>query len=115
MPHQFKADRRDKNPKQKHRVINCAEYDDSQRGYWDFPDLMKRVIAAQKKLDADFIMIEKASSGLALLEELFEHYPREISRKLLKIISPRHSKEDRVAKAMVLVEDKKVFFPTQAH
>ena len=31
MPHKFNADRRDKIPKQKQRVTNCAEYDESLR------------------------------------------------------------------------------------
>jgi hypothetical protein len=31
MPHKFNADRRDKNPMQKHRVTNWAEYDESLR------------------------------------------------------------------------------------
>jgi hypothetical protein len=31
MPHKFNADRRDKIPKQKRRVTNCAEYDESLR------------------------------------------------------------------------------------
>jgi hypothetical protein len=31
MPHKFKADRRDKIPKQKLQVTNCAEYDESLR------------------------------------------------------------------------------------
>ena len=31
MPHKFNADRRDKIPKQKHRVTNCAEYNESLR------------------------------------------------------------------------------------
>ena len=35
MPHKFNADRRAKIPKQKRRVTNCAEYDESlrRRGY----------------------------------------------------------------------------------
>jgi hypothetical protein len=29
MPHKFNADRRANIPKQKHRVTNCADYDES--------------------------------------------------------------------------------------
>jgi len=31
MPHKFNADRRDKIPKQKHRVTNCSEYNEGLR------------------------------------------------------------------------------------
>ncbi|MBT8412500.1 MAG: phage terminase large subunit [Octadecabacter sp.] len=63
---------------------------------------------------ADFIAIEKASSGLALLEVLQEHYAPDGKRQILQSISPRHSKEDRMAKAMILVEQGKIFLPADA-
>ena len=92
----------------------CIYLVESQRGYWKFPDLQKRVIAAQAHWKADFIAIEKASSGIALLEVLWECYPAEIRRQLLQRIEAVPSKEVRAGKAMVMVEQGKVYFPLEA-
>lgn len=88
----------------------------SQRGYWKFPQLKNRVIEAQKHWNADFIAIEKASSGIALLEELWDHYPPNIRQKLIQPldVNTRQSKEDRVGKAMVIVEQGLVHIPMEA-
>ena len=86
----------------------------SRRGYWKFPYLVKNVIETQEKTRAEFIVIEKAASGPALLEVLCEHYPAKIRQRLLQPWTPKHSKEDRMAKAMVLVEAGRVFLPESA-
>jgi predicted phage terminase large subunit-like protein len=88
----------------------------SQRGYWTFTQLVDRVIKAQKNWEADFIAVEKASSGIALLEVLWEHYRANIRRKLVQPIevSPKLSKEDRAGKAMVTVSQGLVHIPTAA-
>jgi hypothetical protein len=44
MPHKFNADRRDKIPKQKHRVTNWAEYNESLRRRWDLTVWINRSI-----------------------------------------------------------------------
>lgn len=49
-------------------------------------------------------MTENASSGRALLEELWERYPVDERRKLLQSMKPTKSKEARMAKAMISVE-----------
>ncbi|MBL1319440.1 MAG: hypothetical protein COB40_04050 [Marinosulfonomonas sp.] len=94
----------------------CIYLMHSQRGYWKFQDLQKRVIAAQVLWKADFIAIEKASSGIALLEVLWEYYPANIRRQLIQSIktNSKLSKEDRVGKAMVMVEQGKVHLPVEA-
>jgi predicted phage terminase large subunit-like protein len=59
-------------------------------------------------------VIEKASSGQALLEELWEQYPAEVRQKLLQPVTPTRSKEIRMSKAMVTVEAEKVLLPEDA-
>lgn len=88
----------------------------SQRGYWILPKLKKLVIQAKDHWQAEFIAIEKASTGIALLEVLWEHYPANIRRKLVQPIevSPKLSKEDRAGKAMVTVSQGLVHIPTTA-
>lgn len=92
------------------RLYLCA----NNRGFWSFPNLAKYVKLAHEKSAADFIVIEKASSGMALLEVLWEKYPAEIRGKLLQKQSPRHPKDVRMSKAMVTVAAGKVFLPENA-
>ena len=88
----------------------------SQRGYWTFPQLKRRVVDTQSKWQADFVAIERASSGLALFEVLWEYYPENVRRDLLQGInvSKGLSKEDRAGKAMVLVEQGLLHIPDEA-
>jgi predicted phage terminase large subunit-like protein len=87
---------------------------DSQRGYWPFQDLFKKVKWARKKYAVDFIVIEDASSGRALLELLWDEYPAEVRHKLIQNWTPRHSKEVRMSKAMVPVEAGLILLPEDA-
>ncbi len=88
---------------------------DNQRGYWTFPQLKKRVVDTQTLWKADFVAIERASSGLALIDVLREHYPDNIRRILVQGLTFKGlSKEDRAAKAMVLVEQGRVHIPYEA-
>ncbi len=85
---------------------------DNQRGYWTFPQLKKRAVDTQTLWKADFVAIERASSGLALIDVLWEHYPDRIRRILVQGLTFKGlSKEDRAAKAMVLVEQGRVHIP----
>lgn len=84
------------------------------RGYWVFPELTKRVIAAQTQAKADFIVIEHASSGQALVEVLRDHYSEEIRNTLLQRRYPKLPKDIRMEKAMVLVAKDKVLIPESA-
>ncbi|MDH5528420.1 MAG: phage terminase large subunit [Paracoccaceae bacterium] len=88
----------------------------SQRGYWNFPQLKKKVVDSQSYWQADFIAIEKASSGIALLEVLREYYPEAIRQKLLQGIKvdTKQSKVDRAGKAMVAAEQGLVHLPKVA-
>lgn len=92
------------------KLYLCANH----RGFWSFPILVEYVKSAQEKSAAEFIVIEKTSSGTALLEVLWEAYPAETRRKLLQKRSPKHPKDIRMAKAMVTVAAGKVFLPEDA-
>ncbi|MDU8912499.1 phage terminase large subunit [Aestuariicoccus sp. MJ-SS9] len=92
------------------RLYLCANY----RGFWNFPTLVNQVRSAQEKSAADFVVIEKASSGTALLEVLWDAYPPEIRTKLIQKWSPRHPKDVRMSKAMVTVAAGKVLLPENA-
>lgn len=87
---------------------------DSQRGYWSFPKLRNLTIDLQRQHSVDFIAVEWAHSGQALLEELWENYPPQLRRPLIQKRTSRHSKEDRMAKALVLAEQGSVLLPTEA-
>ncbi|NOD68270.1 phage terminase large subunit [Ruegeria sp. HKCCD7303] len=87
---------------------------DNQRGYWTFPQLTKRVVDTQTLWKANFVAIERASSGLALIDVLWEHYPDNIRRTLVQGLKHKGlSKEDRAGKAMVLVEQGLVHIPLE--
>lgn len=86
----------------------------SVRGFWTFPSLLRRVQNAQEKVKANFLVIENASAGQALLEQLWELYPFELRRKILQPMKPTKSKEVRMAKAMVSVEASLVLWPKKA-
>lgn len=87
---------------------------DSLRGRWPFPELRKRAIEAQKAFKADFFLIEAAASGLALVEELWAHYPPDRRRAMVQHYTPRQSKIVRMDQAMVPIEAGKVFLPENA-
>jgi predicted phage terminase large subunit-like protein len=84
------------------------------RGYWSFPDLRLYVINIQKKIAADFIVVEKASSGFALLDELWSFYDPMVREKLVQAWKPKPAKEVRMAQAMVLVQQGLVLIPQSA-
>ncbi|CUJ83092.1 Terminase-like family protein [Ruegeria denitrificans] len=89
---------------------------DNQRGYWTFPQLQKRVVAIQQYWKADFVAIERASSGLALIEVLRDYYSDNARRNLIQgiTVSKGLSKQDRAGKAMVAVEQGLVHIPYEA-
>lgn len=93
----------------------CIYLVDSLRGRWSFPELKKRTIAAQTDYDADFILIEYASNGQALAQDLWQHYPREIRQQMIQSYTPRQSKVVRMDQALVPIHDGKVFIPEQAN
>lgn len=86
----------------------------SGRARWSFPDLKKQAIAAFEKFDADFYLIERASSGTALVEELWDYYPTEMRRALVQSCKPTLAKEIRMDRALVAIEAGRVFLPEQA-
>ncbi|MDH5453613.1 MAG: phage terminase large subunit, partial [Paracoccaceae bacterium] len=83
----------------------------SQRGRWPFPKLRQRAIELQIKEQADFIVVEYASSGIALLEELWAHYPVGIRSKLVQSRNPKPGKEIRMDRALVQISAGNVLFP----
>ena len=86
----------------------------SQRGRWPFPMLRQRAIELQLKEQADFVAVEWASSGIALLEELWAHYPPDIRSKLVQKRTPRSSKEFRMDRALVQISSGNVLLPEDA-
>jgi len=87
---------------------------DSHRGRWNFPELKTRTIKAQIDNNADFILIEYASNGEALSQDLGHHYPREIQEQMIQWYKPRYSKVIRMDLAMVPIDAGQVFFPEKA-
>lgn len=87
---------------------------DSKRGRWKFPDLRELIISLHNKNAYTFIVIEKASSGLALLEELFEYFHYLEFRKIVYPQSPKQPKEIRMERAMVSVKAGNVYLPRSA-
>jgi len=92
----------------------CIYLMDSARGRWPFPELRKRTIAAQADYNADFILIEYASNGQALAQDLWDYYPRELRHKMIQHYKPQQSKIVRMDQALVPIYDEKVFIPEQS-
>ena len=86
----------------------------SQIGHWPFPELRKRALDAKIAFQADFFLIEFASNGRALAEELWDYYPREERARVVQIFKPQHAKSVRMDLAMVPIEASRVFLPEQA-
>ncbi|WP_431300266.1 phage terminase large subunit [Tabrizicola sp. BL-A-41-H6] len=86
---------------------------DSQRGRWPFPELRKRAIDAKTAFKVDFFLIEFASNGQALAQELWEYYPREERVAAVQTFKPSQSKATRMDLAMVPIAAGKVFIPQQ--
>jgi predicted phage terminase large subunit-like protein len=87
---------------------------DSKRGRWAFPELKQRAIEGQLAFNADSFFIEYASNGVALVEELWRHYPREVRQRLVQYHSSKVEKTARMNLAMIPIADGKVFLPAEA-
>ncbi len=83
----------------------------SGRDRWPFPELKRQAIGAFEKFKADFYLIERAHSGEALVEELWEYYPRETRQAIVQHYRPRESKVIRMERALIPIEAGKVFLP----
>lgn len=92
----------------------CIYLASSQRGHWPFPELRKRAIDAKVAFQADFFLIEYASNGQALAQELWAYYPREERDQVVQSFMPRYAKPVRMDLAMVPIEASKVFLPEQS-
>jgi len=86
----------------------------NQRARWSFPDLRKMAISMFEQYSADFYWIERAFSGYALLEELWEYYPRETRCKIVHHFPAIKSKEIRMDSALVAIEAGRVYLPETA-
>jgi len=84
------------------------------RDRWSFPKLKRLSIRNLKTFDAQFFLIELASNGRALAEELWEHYPKETRRAIVQYFKPTEAKEIRMDRALVSIEAGKVYLPQQA-
>lgn len=92
----------------------CIHLAGSQRGHWSFPELRRRAIDAKTNFQADFFLIELASNGQALAEELWDCYPRAERARVIQGFRPKHAKPVRMDLAMVPIEAGRVFLPEQA-
>jgi predicted phage terminase large subunit-like protein len=84
------------------------------RGHWPFPELRKRAVAAKVAFQADFFLVEYASNGQALVQELWTYYPRKVRDQVVQRFTPQHAKPVRTNLAMVPIEVGKVFLPEQS-
>ena len=75
-----------------------------------FPDLKKKVIELAKQWDCRDVLVEDASSGIALIQEL----DRGAHGLAIRPIKPKGSKEERAIATSVLIEEGKVYIPETA-
>lgn len=78
-------------------------------GRWEYPDLKKKVVELAKKEGAERILIEKASTGLSLLQDL-------MGKENLNLIPypPKGDKLTRAEQVAAMVEAGRVFLPDDA-
>lgn len=81
------------------------------RDHMEFPVLRSSVMDIAKKWGVRYILVENASAGQALLQELHGHYPLEEAWEKLVSIKPVHAKTVRMGKAMIMVDAGKVWLP----
>lgn len=78
-------------------------------GRMKFPDLKQEVIRQVQKHAPDLILVEKAASGIALLQELTES-----TNLPLKPVIPRLDKETRFSQITGQIEGGRLFVPEEA-
>lgn len=83
------------------------------RAHLEFPALRSSVIDIAKKWGVRYILVENASAGQALLQELHGHYPLEEAWEKLVSINPVHAKTVRMGKAMIMADAGKVWLPAE--
>lgn len=78
-------------------------------GRWEYPDLKKKVVELAKKEGAERIIIEKASTGLSLLQDL-------MGKENLNLIPypPKGDKLTRAEQVAAMVEAGRVYLPDDA-
>jgi predicted phage terminase large subunit-like protein len=79
------------------------------RGQLDYPDLKAKMLLLVDEWEPDQVLIEDASSGRPLFQELFRN-----DRRLFLRIRPDKEKEIRFAAACAPVEEGKVYLPAEA-
>lgn len=77
-------------------------------GQWKFPELKRRVLEATSRYNANFILIEDADHGRALLQELQPSQPKNYIA-----VKPTLSKEQRAEQATAAFDAGKVRFPEE--
>ncbi len=75
----------------------------------DYPELRKAVVCLADRWTADKVLIEKAASGIPLLQDLFP-----LNRSRYRAIQPLKDKEIRFAHACAPIEEGKVLLPREA-
>lgn len=79
-----------------------------------YPDTKRCCFEFIDRDDPDHVLIEFASTGLALGPEVYQRYPLREQKRRVPLIKPRLSKEDRVAFVSPLIEAGRVLLPRQA-
>ena len=79
------------------------------RGRLAYPDLRAKIISHSKKFDADDILIERAGSGLHLLQDVAQSCPQGMLRPIS--IRPEGDKQVRMEAASALIERGDVLLP----
>lgn len=75
--------------------------------HMDFPTALERIRNLADKYEVDHILLEKGGSGQSLAEALV----KEFSVGVVKLITPKMSKEERMAKAQIPLYRGKVLLP----
>ncbi|MBB35448.1 MAG: hypothetical protein CME88_05965 [Hirschia sp.] len=83
------------------------------------PKLLKKVLSSHVKFNYKFLVIERTSNGIALIETLDAYFKEKTNdiahwRELIQPITPTKSKEIRMEQAMVRVCQGRVFLPEKA-
>jgi predicted phage terminase large subunit-like protein len=82
------------------------------RGRLSYPSLRRKVAALAGTYAAEAILIEKAGSGLSLLQDLREDLPQGMSHPIG--VKPEGSKADRMGAQSAKIEAGHVYLPSQA-
>lgn len=82
----------------------------AEASHMDFPTAYERILRLFERNSVDRIILEKGGSGQSLAELLV----KEVTSGKIKLVTPKMSKEERMAKAQVRLYDGSVLLPEKA-